>query len=75
MSLMHDALKEMDKPRSEAGVAAAAATASAGAPTPAPRSRQDDTVPPTGMTALDWQVAKFNADARANARRWRRSTG
>lgn len=67
MSLMHDALKEMDKPRSEAGVAAAAATASAGAPTPAPRSRQDDTVPPTGMTALDWQVAKFNADARANA--------
>ena len=70
MSLMHDALKEMDKPRSEAGGAAMGPVI--GMPTSASttptRARQDDTIPPTGTTALDWQAAKFNADARANAR-------
>ncbi len=64
MSLMHDALKEMDKPRPDSGGAGAAAASNAASP---PRSRQDDTVPPKGMTALDWQAAKFSADARAAA--------
>jgi tetratricopeptide (TPR) repeat protein len=57
MSLMHDALKEMDKPRPDRGLGAVSAM-----PAPA-RSIAND----ADTNAPEWQLAKINADARADA--------
>jgi hypothetical protein len=57
MSLMHDALKEMDKPRPDRGLGSVSAI-----PAPA-RSTAND----ADLNGPEWQRNKINADARADA--------
>ncbi len=76
MSLMHDALKEMDKPRpdstsgSQLGIPAImlaeAETSGAVAGVPS-KSQNDDITLPMGSSALEWRVAKISGDAHADA--------